>query len=136
MTRVASPKIQEVEESSGATLPRDVGGGSARVLDLVRVPWTTTFEVSDDVEDDEEAVACNTIERGLTWAHRAFDELILPATSVSFLCKSDLSLAYSVLPRCVAYIQFVRGRHLRHMVGGERARRANSTWSGPSWRCN
>jgi hypothetical protein len=27
----------------------------------------------------------NTLERGLNWACRAFDEMILPATSVSFL---------------------------------------------------
>jgi hypothetical protein len=30
----------------------------------------------------------NTRERGMTWACRAFDELILPATSVSFLVKA------------------------------------------------
>jgi hypothetical protein len=29
---------------------------------------------------------CDTLERGLTWVHRAFDELILPAVSVRFLC--------------------------------------------------
>jgi hypothetical protein len=39
----------------------------------------------DDTEDDEEVAARNTLERGLEWAHRAFNELILPATSVSFL---------------------------------------------------
>jgi hypothetical protein len=38
-------------------------------------------------EDDEEAAARNTLERGMTWARRAFDELILPATSVCFLVK-------------------------------------------------
>jgi hypothetical protein len=32
-------------------------------------------------------MARNTLERGLTWAHCAFNELILPATSVSFLVE-------------------------------------------------
>jgi hypothetical protein len=32
-------------------------------------------------------VTRHTLERGMTWARRAFDELILPATSVSFLVK-------------------------------------------------
>jgi hypothetical protein len=103
-TRAASPKIQEVRESSGVALPQDVGGGDGRVLDLARVPWMVTFEVGDDIEDDEEAAACNTLERGLVWARRAFDELILPATSVSFLCTSDSSLISFVSPRCVTYI--------------------------------
>jgi hypothetical protein len=44
-----------------------------------------SFKAGDDTEDDEEVAACNTLERGLEWAHRAFDELILPTTSVSFL---------------------------------------------------
>jgi hypothetical protein len=42
------------------------------------------FESGDDAEDDEEVVARNTLERGLEWARCAFDELILPATSVIF----------------------------------------------------
>jgi hypothetical protein len=48
-------------------------------------PWAAAFEAGDDAEDDEEAAACNTLERGLAWARCALDELILPATSVSFL---------------------------------------------------
>jgi hypothetical protein len=49
-------------------------------------------------------VACNTLERGLVWAHRAFDELILPVTSVSLLCANDVLMISQVLPRCVAHI--------------------------------
>jgi hypothetical protein len=49
------------------------------------------FRVRDESEDDEDIAACNTLERGLNWAWCAFDELILPATSVSFLiCRSHL----------------------------------------------
>jgi hypothetical protein len=33
----------------------------------------------------------NTLERGLNWAHRAFDEMILPATSVSFFLLKFVS---------------------------------------------
>jgi hypothetical protein len=121
-TRAASPEIQEVRENWGAALPRDVGGRDARALELARTPWTAAFEVGDDVEDDEEAVACNTLERGLAWACRAFDELILPTTSVSFPCASNLFPVFSVLPGGVAHLRLVRGRPLRRLVGGERAR--------------
>jgi hypothetical protein len=86
-TRAASPEIQEAGESSGAALPRDVGGSDARVLELARVPWAAAFEVSDVVEDDKEIATCNTLERGLAWARYAFDELILPTTSVSFFVR-------------------------------------------------
>jgi hypothetical protein len=103
MTRAASLEIQEVGERSGVALPRDVGGDDARVLDLAHVPWMATLEVGDDTEDDEEFVVSNTLERELAWVHRAFDELILPTTSVSFLCTNDLSPIYFALLRCVAY---------------------------------
>jgi hypothetical protein len=59
--------------------------GEAQTLELACTPWTAAFEAGDDAEDDEEVVACNTFERGLSWAHRAFNVWILPATSVSFL---------------------------------------------------
>jgi hypothetical protein len=52
-TRAASPEIQEVGESSGAALPRDVRGSDARVLELARVPWAAAFEIGNDVKDDE-----------------------------------------------------------------------------------
>jgi hypothetical protein len=104
MARAASLEIQEAGEGSGTALPRDVGGDDARVLDLAYVLWAAAFEVGDDVEDDEESAARKTLERGLVWARHAFDELILPAMSVSFLCTNDLSRISSALPRCVAYI--------------------------------
>jgi hypothetical protein len=62
-------------------------GGKAHSLELARAPWAATSGLSVDSEDDEEVVARNTLELGLTWAHRAFDELILPAASVSFLVE-------------------------------------------------
>jgi hypothetical protein len=37
----------------------------------------------------------HTLERGMTWARRAFDELILPATSVSFLVKDSFLILQS-----------------------------------------
>jgi hypothetical protein len=104
MIRVTSLEIQEAEESSGTALPRDVGGSEARVLELARVPWAAAFEVSDDVEDDEEAAACNTLERRLAWARYAFDELILLATLVSLLRANDAFLISWVLPRCVTHL--------------------------------
>jgi hypothetical protein len=60
-------------------------GDEARTLELVCASWAASFGIGTDSEDDEEAAARNTLERGMTWARRAFDELILPATSVSFL---------------------------------------------------
>jgi hypothetical protein len=42
------------------------------------------FESGDNAEDDEEVAPRSTLERRLEWARRAFDELILPATSVGF----------------------------------------------------
>jgi hypothetical protein len=51
---------------------------------LGRLPVKTPT-AGDDTEDDNEVAARNTLERRLEWVRRAFDELILPATSVSFL---------------------------------------------------
>jgi hypothetical protein len=42
-----------------------------------------------DSEDDEEAATRHTLERGMTWARHAFDELILLATLVSFHVKDS-----------------------------------------------
>jgi hypothetical protein len=69
-------------------------GSEARTLELACVSWAATFEPGDDTEDDEEVAARSTLERGLNWAHHAFDELILPATSVSL---SPLTLVSSIL---------------------------------------
>jgi hypothetical protein len=86
MTRAASLVIQEAEEM-GASLSQGAVGGEARTLELVCTSWVASSGLDVDSEDDEEAAACNTLERGMTWARRAFDELILSATSVSFLIK-------------------------------------------------
>jgi hypothetical protein len=60
-----------------------VVGGDAKNLELACT--SATSKSGDDAEDDEEVTACNTLECGLSSARRAFDELILPATSVGFL---------------------------------------------------
>jgi hypothetical protein len=89
-TRAASPEIQEVEEM-GASLSQGTGSSEARTLELTCTPWAATIGSGDDSEDDEEVAAQNTLERGLNWARRAFDELILPATSVSSLVRRSSS---------------------------------------------
>jgi hypothetical protein len=60
-------------------------GGEVQSLELACTSWAATSGFGNDAEDDEEAAVCNTLERGLNWAHYTFDELILPTTSVSFL---------------------------------------------------
>jgi hypothetical protein len=60
-------------------------GGEVQSLELACTSWAATSGSGDDAEDDELTAAQNTLERELNWAHRAFDELILPATSVSFI---------------------------------------------------
>jgi hypothetical protein len=62
-----------------------VASGEVRSLELACTSWAATSGSGDDIEDGEEAAVRNTLERGLNWVHRAFDELILPATLVSFL---------------------------------------------------
>jgi hypothetical protein len=83
--RDASPEIQEAGEGSGVALSQGAANGEAQPLELACTLWVTAFEAGDDTEDDEEAAMHNTLERGSEWARRAFDELILPATSVNFL---------------------------------------------------
>jgi hypothetical protein len=85
MTRSASPKIQKVKEVAGMTLLQGALSGEAQALELACTSWVATSGSGDDTEDDEEVAARNTLECGLNWARRAFDELILPATLVSFL---------------------------------------------------
>jgi hypothetical protein len=84
-TRAASPEIQEAKEGSGAALSQGAASSEAQALGLACTPWAAAFEADDDTEDDKEAATCNTLERRLAWARRAFDELILPVTSVRFL---------------------------------------------------
>jgi hypothetical protein len=64
-TRVASPKIQEAEEDTGAALLQGAVSGEAQTLELACTPWVATSESGDDTEDDEEVAACNTLKRGL-----------------------------------------------------------------------
>jgi hypothetical protein len=85
VARATSPEIQETGEGSGAAQPQDAEDGDARILDLTHVPWSASFEAGDDGEGDEVSAACNTLEHGLTWARRAFDELMLFSMSVSSL---------------------------------------------------
>jgi hypothetical protein len=92
--RAISPEIQEAEEDAGTTLLQGAASGEAQTLELACTSWAATSKSGDDTEDDEEVAARNTLERGLNWVHRAFDELILPATSVSF---SRLKLVSSIL---------------------------------------
>jgi hypothetical protein len=75
-------------------LLQGAAGGEAQTLKLACTSWVATSEPGDDAEDDEEVAARNTLKRGLNWAHRAFDELILPAASVSL---SRLKLVSSIL---------------------------------------
>jgi hypothetical protein len=76
--RAASPEFQEIEEDTSTS------SSVTQTLEISCTPWAATSKSGDDAEDDEEVAACNTQERGLKWVRCTFDELILPATSVSF----------------------------------------------------
>jgi hypothetical protein len=84
-----------VAEETGASLSQGAEGGAARTLELACTSWVATSGLDADSEEDEEAAARHTVERGMTWARRAFDELILPATSVSFLVKDSFLIPRS-----------------------------------------
>jgi hypothetical protein len=86
MTRAASPEIQEADET-GASLSQGAVGGDVRTLELTCTSWPATSGLGADSDDNEEVTAHNTLDHEMTWARRAFDKLILPATSVSFLVK-------------------------------------------------
>jgi hypothetical protein len=88
MTRATTPEIQEAEET-GASLSQGAVGDEARTLGLVCTLWAATSGLDADSEGEEEAVTRHTLERGMTWARCAFDELILPATSVCSLVKDS-----------------------------------------------
>jgi hypothetical protein len=88
--RVASLEIQEVEEM-GASLSQGAASGEVRGLKLSCTPWATVFGSGDDSEDDEEVLAHHTLEQGINWARRAFDELILPTTLVSSFVRRSSS---------------------------------------------
>jgi hypothetical protein len=130
--RVASPEIQEVEET-GASLSQGVASDEVRGLELACTPWATVFESGDDSEDDEEVAMRNTLERGMNWVRRAFDELILPATSVSSLVRGQV-LESAAFSGYAAYFLLVGGRPLSRQVGDVPTRCANVERSGLSWR--
>jgi hypothetical protein len=93
-TRATSPEIQEAEEDMGTVLLQGAAGGETQTLELARASWAATSEPGDGAEDDEEVTTRNTLEHRLNWARRAFNELILPTTSVSL---SFLKLVSSIL---------------------------------------
>jgi hypothetical protein len=71
----------------------------------------------------------------MTWVCQAFDELILPATSVSFLVKD--SFFYSTIFLSFTSCSGSVGRRRSSLrVGSAAERCANSARSGPSWRCS
>jgi hypothetical protein len=82
---VTSPEIQEVGEGSGAAQLPELEEGDAWTSDLARFSWAAAFKEDASIDKDEESVARRSLERELLWAHRAFNELILPATMVSVL---------------------------------------------------
>jgi hypothetical protein len=92
--RATSPEILEAEEDAGAALLQGTVSGETQTLELACTSWAATSEPGDNTEDDEEVAARNALERGLNWARRAFDELILPVTTVSL---SRLKLVSSIL---------------------------------------
>jgi hypothetical protein len=134
MTRAASPEIREAEET-GASLSQSAVGGEARTFDLPCTSWAVTSELDADSEDDEEVTTRHTLEHGMTWARLTFDELILPATSVSFPVKDYL--LYSVFfSGYASYLVLVGRRPSSLQVGDVTARCANSARSALSWRCS
>jgi hypothetical protein len=94
VARAATSKIQVAEET-GASHSQGATGGEARTLELTCTSWAATSGLDVDSEDDEETAMRHTLERGMTWARRAFDELILPTTSVSFLVKDSFLIPRS-----------------------------------------
>jgi hypothetical protein len=90
-----------------------------------------TFGLDADSEDDEEVAARHTLEHGMTWARRAFDELILPTTSVSFPVK-DYLLNPAVFSGYASHLVLVGCRPSILQVGDVLARCANSAPSGLS----
>jgi hypothetical protein len=96
-----------VVEETGASLSQSTTCGEARTLELACTSWAATSGLDADSEDDEETAARHTLECGMTWARRVFDELILPAPLVSFLVNDSFliprsSRASQVIPVLLA----------------------------------
>jgi hypothetical protein len=94
VARAATLEIQVAEET-GTPLSQGATSGEARTLELMCTSWAATSRLDADSEDDKEAMSHHTLERGMTWARWAFDELILPATSVSVLVKDSFLILRS-----------------------------------------
>jgi hypothetical protein len=88
VTRATTSEIQVAEETR-ASLSQGAACGEARMFELTCTSWAATSGLYTDSEDDEEGPGELTLEHGMTWACWAFDELILPATSVSFFVKDS-----------------------------------------------
>jgi hypothetical protein len=74
--------------------------GNMWITDFVHSTWSAACEADAPDDEDEEAVTYHRLERGLGWAHRAFNEIILPATMVSPL-ESRLNLVFPILASLV-----------------------------------
>jgi hypothetical protein len=98
MTRAITLEMQEDEETK-ASLSQGVMGGEAWTLELACTLWAVTSGLDTDSEGDEEAATRHTLEHGMTWVCHAFDELILPATSVSSLVKDSFRFCNLLEPR-------------------------------------
>jgi hypothetical protein len=120
-----------VAEETGTSLSQGAAGGEARTLELVCTSWAATSGLDADSEEDEEVAARHTLERGMTWARWAFDELILPATLVSFLVK-DSFFDSAIFSSFISYSGSVGCRRSSLQVGSVPAGCANSARRGPS----
>jgi hypothetical protein len=69
----------------GSAALMGAAGGEVQSLELACTSWVSTSGSTRRCRGDKEATARNTLECGLNWVRRAPDELILLATSVSFL---------------------------------------------------
>jgi hypothetical protein len=133
MTRATTLEIQEAEET-GASLSQGAVGSEARTLELACTSWEATFGLDTDSKGEEEAASHHTFERGMTWERRAFDELILPATSISSLVKDSFRFCNLLELRQLFWFCWLQ---TLESSGRRRAARcANSAQSGPSWRCS
>lgn len=130
--RATSPEIQETGEVSSVARPWKPEEGDALILDLAYTSCAATFEAGIDADEDEESALCHSLESGLTWAHRAFDELILPATTVCSLDAAACSGFLLFFQLFVVDALFAWSRHLRCPVREGCAWLASSTQRGPS----
>jgi hypothetical protein len=133
VARASSPEFQETGEGSGAVQLPELEKGDAWIFDLARFSWATAFEADASAGEDEESAACHTLERGLLWARRAFDKLILPTTMVSPLDVVAHSCLFLLLAKFMVDVFPAWNRHSRSPTGGGRVQLASSEQKGPSW---